>query len=493
MNVRRQPAAVPHRSRRRRPDPGLNPAPAVTRRPGRVGDLVILALVSLAATWPPVSPAAGAPWGGRGGPADHVVLVDWDGFDPDYLERARTPTLSALARRGRLVVARTPFPTVSNPVRASTATGALPRTHGNSAYYYDRKADVAVGQGRYLAAETIAEVVSSAGGTLASVQWYIVHGHGARYGDSRRLYVEPGGPCSRRIDVAIDILEGRPVDSNGTRVTTPAPPDLLAVYCSDLDALGHREGPGSPALPVLLEEMDRHLGRLVQATKDAGLYHRTAFVLTSDHGMTAWDRSAVPRVVTALADAGYRPEVVPAGRSADPETEVILVPDALRVAAVTLRHRAATPGGRAEVGALLDHHPEIDRVLDPRALDELGADPVADLVVEARPPWSFAPTPPGDRKPRGAHGSTTEAAVPLLLAGAGIEGHEVVDDARIVDVAPTIAALLGLAPPASAEGRNLIRHGKKGDGWFGPFGPEERPDRAGPRPSRPGPDPTVSR
>jgi arylsulfatase A-like enzyme len=45
--------------------------------------------------------------------------------------------------------------------------------------------------------------------------------------------------------------------------------------------------------------------------------------------------------------------------------------------------------------------------------------------------------------------------VPLLIAGAGVRVGAVPRDARLVDVAPTIAALLGARPPADAQGRAL--------------------------------------
>ena len=45
--------------------------------------------------------------------------------------------------------------------------------------------------------------------------------------------------------------------------------------------------------------------------------------------------------------------------------------------------------------------------------------------------------------------------VPLLIAGAGVRVGAVARQARLVDVAPTIAALLGARPPADAQGRAL--------------------------------------
>ena len=56
---------------------------------------------------------------------------------------------------------------------------------------------------------------------------------------------------------------------------------------------------------------------------------------------------------------------------------------------------------------------------------------------------------------RGAHGSTREMRVPLLIAGAGVLGDVAPKDAKLVDVAPTIAALLGVRPPLDAQGRSL--------------------------------------
>ena len=79
---------------------------------------------------------------------------------------------------------------------------------------------------------------------------------------------------------------------------------------------------------------------------------------------------------------------------------------------------------------------------------------LGDLVVEAQPPWSFAKAdlPAGAEK--GAHGSQAELEVPLLLSGAGIAGTGPAAPG-LVDVAPTIAALLHAPCPAQGQGRAL--------------------------------------
>ena len=346
--------------------------------------IAALAMLSLAA------PAALA--GDRSsGRAEHVVLVDWDGFDPSYLGTAPTPNLDSLRRRGSLSTASSTYHTISNPARASMATGAYPERHGNAAYVFDPIAGRAQGQSRFLGSETIAESLAAAGRTTASVQWYMVQDHGTSYGDPEHLYVQPGGSFERRVDAAIEILNRRPVNSNGQMVTVPKIPDFLAVYSSDLDGLGHEQGPASPAMPALLAEHDRQLGRLIEATKDVGIYEDTAFLLTSDHGMTEWSRTLIPQVTAAIEAAGYTPEVVRSGQAPTPAAEVILVPNGVRIGDLTLRGDARSSHARRRIERVLEDLPEVERVLDWSDLRRLRAsDKLGDLVVEARPPYGFA-------------------------------------------------------------------------------------------------------
>jgi arylsulfatase A-like enzyme len=416
------------------------------------GAAMVVAATGLSAT----APASAGPPDHAGRSPEHVVLIDWDGFDPAFLAMADTPNLDALAERGSLTTGSSTFQTVSNPARASMSTGAWPDTHNNAAYYFD--GTVARGQERYLEAETIAEALAEEDRTVASVQWYMVQNHGTAYGDPEHLYVQPGGDFGDRVDVAIDILNERPVDSGGTEVTVPEIPDLLAVYASDLDALAHREGAESPNIGPLLEQMDADLGRLVQATKDVGIYGETAFILTSDHGMTSWNRTLLPHVLDAIGAAGYVPEVVTPGRSPAEGTDVVIVPNAVRYGDITLRGDAATEEGRNEVRAALESLSPtfISQVLDDADLGAMRAsDKLGDLIAEAQPPYGFALSEPPEGEWRASHGSTQELDIPFLVSGAGFRRGVAPEAPNLVDVAPTIAALLGIDPPDDAEGRVL--------------------------------------
>jgi hypothetical protein len=58
----------------------------------------------------------------------------------------------------------------------------------------------------------------------------------------------------------------------------------------------------------------------------------------------------------------------------------------------------------------------------------------------------------------GGHGGIEREVsnVPVVLAGAGVVPHATAGDARSIDIAPTVAALLGVPSPGHAEGRALV-------------------------------------
>ena len=390
-------------------------------------------------------------------PAGHVVLVDWDGFDPDYLATADTPILDDLVRRGSLTrYATASYRTTSNPSRATMSTGAWPEVHRNIAYVFDEQSGLVRGQNRFLGAETVAQALAEAGLTVASVQWYMVQDHGVTYGDPDHLYVQPGGPCRTRVDTALAILDGSPVDSGGQPVVVPEMPNLLAVYCDDLDAGGHEVGADDPGLGRTLEEMDRQLGRLVEKVRQVGALESTTFVLTGDHGMTSWNRSLLPAVLAELTAAGFTPEIVTPGQGPAPSSDLVIVPNSRRAGAFSLWGAADTPGARDRLVATLQAMPQIERVIGPDELRALHASKdEGDVIAEAAVPFAFAQSEPPPGQWRGAHGSLAERRVPLLFAGAAIRPGAAPDDPRLVDLAPTITTLLGVPAPDQTQGRPL--------------------------------------
>ena len=414
---------------------------------------VAISIAAATAIGAPTSTAdAGAALATR---ADHVVLVAWDGFDAKYLQRGvPTPNLDALAARGSLTTSTGVLQSITNPSWSSVATGAFPERTLNTADWYDPLANIVRGQSRDIAVETLGQALRSAGRTVASVQWFIEKDKGVFYGNPEALYTQPDGDCDQRTDRAIDLLAGRPVDSGGQQVTVPKTPDFLAVYCSELDHVGHQFGAESPVVDATLASLDRELGRLVQATKDARSYDRTLFVLTGDHGMTTFDKAFGNQILAAIDRAGYQGEFVGVNGKPTMGTDVVLAVGGM--ASAHLRGDArADPTAARRIELEISKIPQVAQVLDKSEQAALRMSPrMGELVIEPVEGWTPGPDMPAS--PAGLHGTTHEMAIPLLLAGAGVAPGRAPNAPRHVDIAATIAYVLGERAPSGSQGRVLL-------------------------------------
>ncbi len=127
-------AAAPARS--------SSPSAPIAAQPTLLAAGILTALLAACGATP--GPAAPAPAGtvraagGSGGVNDpavrdrpYVVLVSFDGFRPDYLDRFHTPGFERLTARGaRADGLVTVFPSVTFPGHYSVATGLYPEAHG---------------------------------------------------------------------------------------------------------------------------------------------------------------------------------------------------------------------------------------------------------------------------------------------------------------------------------------------------------------------------
>lgn len=389
-------------------------------------------------------------------PPGHVILLALDGFDWEYLDgRARMPHLSSLLRRGSVSRSTGIMASITNPSWTAVSCGTYPdRTH-NAAYFYDPAAGVARGQSRVSAVEGLGQSLRRQGVTIGSAQWFILQNYGVTYGDPEGLYTQPGGRIDARVDDAIAMLTGTPVQSGSTIVTMPAPPDFLAVYSSDLDGDGHTHGPNHPVLVKTLAETDRALGRLIRAVRDTGRWDRTTWLVTGDHGMGPWSMPIAPQTVQALAAAGFTAQVIGSGGRPAPGTEVVIVAGG-SIASVHLLGDLATDAlAVGRVAGVLRGVDGVDAVLTKADQARLRMAPqYGELVVELTPGYAMALTPPAEGED-GYHGSRRELYVPLVMSGHRVRPRVAPHEPRHVDLAATISHLLGVAPPAASEGRVL--------------------------------------
>lgn len=79
-------------------------------------------------------------------------------------------------------------------------------------------------------------------------------------------------------------------------------PDIMFIHGAHLDHARHANGIQGPMIQQAIHDYDDWLGRLMEATMDAGTYEETNFCVTSDHGHLPVTKMLNPNVY--LAEAG---------------------------------------------------------------------------------------------------------------------------------------------------------------------------------------------
>ncbi|HEY9290118.1 MAG TPA: alkaline phosphatase family protein [Microlunatus sp.] len=396
-------------------------------------------------------PGATAQASGR----DLLIFLALDGFDIDYLDgRVPMPHLTGLARRGSLTTSTGVMATITNPSWTAISCGTYPDHTENAAYYYDPVAGVAQGQSRASKVEGLGQAWRAQGILIGSAQWFILQDKGVALGDPDGLYTQPGGRIDRRVDDAISMLRGDPVDSGGTPVTMPRRPDFLAVYSSDIDGDGHSYGPNDPRMLDTLRETDAAIGRLIKAVHDLDLSGRTTWIVTADHGMAEWNTPMAPQAIAALTGAGFRPEVVASGgRPTSADTDIVLISGG-SISSVHLlgaADDAAVDRARRALAVVEG----VSAVLTKADQARLRMAPqYGQLVLELAEPYALTTAPPAEGSD-GRHGSRAELHVPLIMSGRRIRPGSKPRTPHHVDLAATMSAILGVDPPAASEGRVL--------------------------------------
>jgi predicted AlkP superfamily pyrophosphatase or phosphodiesterase len=244
--------------------------------------------------------------------------------------------------------------------------------------------------------------------------------------------------------------------------------DVLAISFSSPDLVGHAFGPRSLEVHDVYARLDRTMGALLDQLDL--LVGRGNYVigLTADHGVTP--------IPTQLQSEGKD-----AGRLVGPAIAA-LVEEAsnkhagagMYVARVNTNDIYFAPGmyarltqspdATAAVIKALTASPGIERVFRREELSSgaSSADPLlraaalsyfasrsGDLIIAPKPGWMFSAVGT-------THGSANadDQRVPVLLYGWGVRKGEYRQPASPADIAPTLAALIGVALP-QAEGRVL--------------------------------------
>ena len=237
------------------------------------------------------APGAGAPR--RAPPRPPLIVVSFDGFRWDYLDRGLTPNLSRLAAAGVRARALVPsFPTKTFPNHYTLVTGLRPEHHGivdntvkdpETGAVFHASDTLAVRDPRWWGGEPLWVTAERQGGRSAAMFW---PGSEAPIGGLLPTYwrhYDARVADSARVDQVLAWLD----------LPEAERPSVLLLYLSDTDDAGHAFGPDAPEMAVAIRQVDAMVGRLVAGLRARGPRGRANLVFVSDHGMEAIDTSRV--------------------------------------------------------------------------------------------------------------------------------------------------------------------------------------------------------
>jgi predicted AlkP superfamily pyrophosphatase or phosphodiesterase len=424
--------------------------------------------------------------GGEGRAADvkHVVFVSIDGLAASYLDdpRAELPTLRMLAKRGAVAKGMiTSFPSVTWPSHTSLVTGVQPARHGvigNSVW--NRKlgramtyiGDPELTKDEAIKVPTLYDAAAKAGLKSGSVIWPCSSGAkslswvipDAGKPELHAKYTTPG-LVEELGKAGIDISKLGEWGWNKDRSTQrdllytkvanylvqEKQANLVLVHLITPDGVEHAYGPHTPEAYQAVAESDQRIAEIWQALQAPALAGKATLFVVSDHGFAPYEQFIRPNVV--LKELG-----------------LISTDDANKVTA--RKAWCVAQGGSAFIYVLeandragtvkqlkerLGKVEGVTGVVGPEGFAALGFPPpeanveAPDFVLLTGPGYSFNEAVTGEAVGgagglKGSHGHDPQPAymhATFIAAGSGIKTGVQLDQINNVDVAPTIAQLMG--------------------------------------------------
>jgi arylsulfatase A-like enzyme len=380
-----------------------------------------------------------------------VILISMDGVRYDYPDREALPGFARIAKDGARAEALIPvFPALTFPAHTTLSTGAHPDRHGivNNQFLTRHGGEFSYGAGAAaLEAEPLWAAAERQGVRAATFFWPI-----------SEVAWRGVAPSYRRAPFDEELPERAKVEQILAWLDLPEAqrPGLVMSWWHGADGAGHRYGPDAEETRAAFREQDAELARLIAGLDARRGFSDATLIVVSDHGMIA-GRDALD-ANDLLEAAGI------AGRAFNASALALVTLDPLADAARAARQLAALdPRIRVYTRAELPH-----------AL-RYGHANVGDLVLLADPPLAFfdawsqldflrrvSPLWGGEV---GVHGYDPEKSPAMrgifFAIGRGVPRAARLGRVRALDVAATVAKLLGIGPPAQSEGAPIAGIGDR--------------------------------
>ncbi len=420
--------------------------------------------------------------------AKHLIVVSYDAFSEDHWEQAKAlPNLAKLVAGGLSTNhVRTVYPSLTYVVHSTISTGVYPERHG---IYHNNPLQPFVPEKQQawhwfrsdIRVPTIYDVAHAAGLKTAALLWPVTAKARIDYhmpevvaiGKENQLLkvLQNGSPL---YCISMQLRHGH--IRNGIRqpelddFTTACAvdtfkrkkPNLLLMHLIDLDETKHHHGTSGPATDAALRRMDKRLGDLIEAVESSGAADDTVIMVLGDHGQK--DVQTKIHLNNLLRDAGL------IKRDGDQYTWRAYVQEAGGAAYLHVREgdaEAKRLAFQAIEKYMKDETSGVEAIYDSEAIKGLHASQKAPYMIEAKVGFSFADEmtntvheaigPAGSKY--ATHGYSPFKAdyrTNLVIYGNGITEAGDLGEAQMVDIAPTMAAILGLKLE-NCDGRSLIK------------------------------------
>ncbi|MBI1355131.1 MAG: sulfatase-like hydrolase/transferase [Acidobacteria bacterium] len=421
-------------------------------------------------------------------PSKRVILISIDGFAAYHLtnQELELPNIRRLIRDGVWAASsETVFPSVTHPSHTTILTGVEPRLHGVlSNGLTDRETGERFHptnkpRKEIVLVPTLFDAAKAKGLTTASFFWPETREDPSIDFNIPEVFTPENKGEIRAVPTAIlDKLRaaGVPIDlyfawygsdrmmaadrilaEAAAYALETAEPGLLTIHFLVTDEAQHEHGPHHYLSQAAFTHTDAAVGLLMDAVERLGLAETTTFVVAADHGFHSVYHKM--NVLPAFERAGVADKLELGGYG---WTLSIKLKDSFD---------AATDAPKLEKAfAELSRHPNIARIVRPDDLHALGL-PRYEESKYMRGQYmvlpdinTFLTVEPGGKmervvmaKPSHGHGylpSHPSMYTSLALSGAGIKKGVTIGHVRNVDIAPTVARLLGLEMP-NVSGRVL--------------------------------------
>lgn len=228
--------------------------------------------------------------------SNKVLLISFDGFRYDYLNKTATPNFDQFAENGVQSKGLIPvFPSKTFPNHYSIATGLYPENTGfvgNTMYdpeweeWYRIGDREAVENGKWYSGEPIWNTLEKQDIRTGTMFWV---GSEADIQEMHPTHWKPYDqdmPKKARIDTVVKWMSA----PNSEAI------DFATLYFEQVDTQGHRYGTKSDSVNAAIQKSDRLVGYLRQQMQEQGLWDNTNIIILSDHGMTDLSADKVIRL-----------------------------------------------------------------------------------------------------------------------------------------------------------------------------------------------------